>query len=182
MKKILIFVIILSALKGFAQTKTIDSLKKAIDNYKKDDSIKIKMLYWYGFLLQETDIDASIRYTREGLQLANKLNRLDIVSFGDLRLSYLYGSANKEDSAIFVALQGLTASERLHLENLADNFYALLGEHYRLLHNYEQAEYYDNKYLDAAISQKNHSMTLLALLHLMSLYRQQDQGDKVKNI
>ena len=55
MKMILLLVIILASLKSFAQTKTIDSLKKGLDNYKKDDMVKVGMLYYYSTYRQEED-------------------------------------------------------------------------------------------------------------------------------
>ena len=182
MRIILLFLIILSSLKSFAQTQTIDSLKKALDNYKKDDTVKVGLLYKYSNLLSKTDIRGSIQYTHEGIQLANKLNRPDFVASGDLMLSSFYGEDNKNDSCVFFGLDGLNTAEKLHLSKLFPNFYYRLGESYRLLHNYKQSVYYDNKYLNVASSEKNDTMILKALLLIISLYEGHGEWDKVKNL
>lgn len=181
MRKILLFMIIFSPLRSFAQNKTTDSLKKALDNYKKDDTIKVGMFYNYSGLLLKTDKDGSIQYAYKGIQVANKLNRPDFVASGDLMLSFFYSADNKNDSAVFVALDGLAIAERLHLNNLMPDFYSQLGDNYRLLHNYDQAEYYDNKYLVAANAKRNDTTILKALVQLISLYgRDEGRYDKVK--
>ncbi|HLY71125.1 MAG TPA: hypothetical protein VKR53_15435, partial [Puia sp.] len=182
MRKVFLIAIIFSSLRCIAQNKTIDSLKKALDNYKKDDTIKIGMLYNYGDSLYKTNIDASIQCTEEGMQLARKLNRPDFGASGDLMLAYFYSIKNKEDSAVFFSLDGLNAAEKLHLSKLLPQFYNRLGENYRLLHNYEKSVYYDSKYLDVASSEKNDTMILQALLSMISLYQGNGQWDKVKNL
>jgi two-component system, NtrC family, sensor kinase len=180
MRKILLFLIILSTLKSFAQTKTIDSLKKALHNYKKDDTIKVGMLYKYSSLLYKADIHVSIQYTYEGMHIANKLNRPDLAAAGDIMLASFYGIENRADSAVSVCLDGLKTAERLRLDKLLPSLYSQLGDSYRLLQNYEQAVYYDNKFLDIANSEKNDRMILSALLLLVSLYQEHEQWDKVK--
>ncbi len=182
MRKIISIAIIFSSLRCFAQTKTIDSLKKALDNYKKEDTIRISMFYNYSESLYKTNIGASIQCTKEGIQLAGKLNRPDLAASGDLMLASFYGIENEEDSALFFSLDGLNTAEKLHLSKLLPNFYNRLGENYRLLHNYEKSVYYDNKYLDIASSEKNDTMILHALLSMISLYQGHGQWDKVKNL
>src|ERR1700689_1357991 len=115
MRKIFLIAIIFSSLRCLAQNKTIDSLKKALDNYKKDDTIRINMLYNYGDSLYTTNIGASIQYTKEGMQLAGKLNRPDLAASGDLMLASFYSTEDKEDSAVFFSLDGLNTAEKLHL-------------------------------------------------------------------
>ncbi len=182
MRKIFLIAIIFSSLRCIAQNKTIDSLKKALDNYKKDDTVKIGMLYNYSDALYKTNIGASIQFTKEGMHLAGKLNRPDLVASGDLMLASFYSVQNKEDSAVFFSLDGLNTAEKLHLDKLLPHFYNRLGESYRLLNNYEKSVYYDNKYLDVGSIEKNDTMILHALISLISLYEGHGQWDKVKNL
>src|ERR1700733_12514230 len=73
MKKILLFMIILSALKGFAQTKSIDNLKQKLSS-ESDDTIKVwifralSQMYMYSFS------DAALMYAQNELQLSQQLN------------------------------------------------------------------------------------------------------------
>jgi two-component system NtrC family sensor kinase len=181
MRSVFLIAILFSSFRCIAQDKTIaDSLKKALDNYKKDDTIRISMLYNYSDSLYETNIAASIQYTNQGMQLAGKLNRPDLVASGDLMLILCYGKENKEDSSVFVGLDGLNTAEKSHLSKLLPHFYYHLGESYRMLNNYEKSVYYDNKYLDVAKSEKNDTMILHGLLSFISLYQQHGQWDKVK--
>ena len=181
-RKIILLFLILSSTGSLAQTKTLDSLKKAIDNYQQQDTVKIKMLRRYSVLLQHTDIQASIRFINETIHLANKLNRPDLALGAVLWLSDSYGRENRYDSALLVLLDGLNTAERLHLNNMLPGFYAYLAEIYRLLDNFPLAEYYNNKYLDAGRSIKNDTITLFALQDLMVLYMDNDRWDKLKNI
>jgi two-component system, NtrC family, sensor kinase len=182
MKKILLLAIILSSLKSPAQTKAIDSLKKTLDGYTIEDTIKASLLYNYGNAIEKTDIDASIPYAQKGIKLAGKLNRPDMVAYGELRLSIFYSRANKLDSAIFLALQGLDLSERLHLDNLVSEFHGVLGAVYGTMGNFKRAEFYDNKLLDAATLQKNDSLILRALEELITVYRGTGPIEKYKDI
>src|SRR5580704_15095147 len=101
MRSVFLIAILFSSFRCIAQDKTIaDSLKKALDNYTKDDTIRISMLYNYSDSLYKTNIDASIQCTKEGMQLATKLNRPDLAASGDLILSSFYGPDNKEDSSV----------------------------------------------------------------------------------
>ncbi len=85
MRKILVFLHLLITCIGFSQSRALDSLKKLIDNDKKEDSVKVKMLYEYSGYLYSTalsslqqDYDKSIHYTRACIKLANKINRPDL--------------------------------------------------------------------------------------------------------
>lgn len=87
MRKIFLALLLLIACKSFSQTRTLDSLKKLIDSDKKDDSVKVKRLYEYGrqlfraaSLSPQPDYSKSIHYTRESIQLANKIDRPDLAS------------------------------------------------------------------------------------------------------
>src|SRR5580698_5487507 len=182
MRKIFLIAIIIFSSRCIAQNKAIDSLKKALDNYKKDDTIRIGMLYNYSHALNDINVDLSVQYTKAGMQLAGKLNRPDLAAAGDLILSYSYGTENKEDSSVFFSLDGLNTAEKLHLNKLLPHFYNRLGESYRMLHDYEKSVYYDNKYLDVASSEKNDTMILHALTSLIALYQGKGQWDKVKNL
>ena len=182
MQKIVFTCIIFFSLACHAQRKTLDSVKRVLDNYKKDDTIKIALLYNYSDSLFESDIGKSIQMTMAGMRLAEKLNRPDLATYGDLKLTYAYGEENRKDSAVFFGLEGLNTAEKLHLAKWIPYFYNVLGESYRLLQNYEQSVYYDNKYLNIAVSEKNDGMILQALLTFIPLYTEHGEWDKAKNL
>jgi two-component system NtrC family sensor kinase len=182
MQKIFLTVIIFFSLACDAQSKTIDSVKKALDSYTREDTVKVVMLYGYSDSLYDSDIEQSIRLTKTGMQLANSLNRPDLAARGNLGLVRAYGRANKDDSAIFFALEGLNLAEKLHLARLIPLFYDQLGENYRLLQNYEQALYYDNKFLDIAESKKDDQMILFGLLKIIPLYAENGDWNKSRKL
>jgi two-component system, NtrC family, sensor kinase len=178
----ILFIIILGN-RSFAQNpKVIDSLKQALNNHRTEDAGKVEILYDLAWSLNDVNNDAAMLFAREGMQLSRKLNQPKNTAIGNLVLANIYATTNKHDSAVFVALEGLETSERLHLDTLSIQLYFSLGGHYRLLGNYELAEYYDKKCLDAAASFKNEWFELLALQELMALYREKGERDKVKNI
>jgi signal transduction histidine kinase len=160
-----------------------DSLERVLANYKKEDTIKVNILYNLAAYLIDTNTTSSLQYVREGLRLSRKLNVPAKVALGNLILANIYGSVNnKLDSAVFVSLEGLEIAERLHLDQRSLQFYQYLGGCYRLLGNFDKAEYYDNKSLDAYTSQKNDTLILRTLQELLAVYSEKNQRDKVKLI
>lgn len=59
---------------ALAQTNPTDSLKKAIDAYPKQDTVRAEMLITYGASLVRYDLNEAIKYTDEGEKLSHKLN------------------------------------------------------------------------------------------------------------
>ena len=186
-RKLLILLLLLTASKCFSQTHTLDSLKKLIDDDKKDDSVTIKRLNEYSrqlFISEpspgQKDYTKSIQYARASIDLANKINRLDLASSGYLWLGLIYSSENKEDSAISALLEGLNIAERLDLKNNLGRFYLNLGEAYRLSIQLTLAEYYDRKYYDIVSIQKNDTLILIALDLFISVNEQKGNNDTVR--
>ena len=177
--KFLVILFMFTPLNTVAQkTNTIDSLRKAIDNYQRNDTVKIKMLFDYAFLMFQSDLKKTKVDIQRAIQIAATINQPEFVLRGNLYLSYCYGTENRNDSSVMVLLDGLNLSERYHLDKYLSQFYQLLGENYRMLNNDKLAEYYDNKFLGIATAQKNKAMTLEALVSFVTLY--DDNGQDVK--
>jgi two-component system, NtrC family, sensor kinase len=187
MKKIFLAVLLLTAFNCFSQTRTLDSLKKLIDNDKKEDSVRVSRLVKYSYQLfkaasssDQKDYSKSVTYLRASIELANKINRLDLVSFSYLRLGRIYSIENKNDTAISILLEGLGITEKLNLKNDLPWFYSQLGEAYRLSNQLDLAEYYDRKYYNTVSSEKNDTLILDALDIFISLNEQKRNMDTVK--
>ena len=173
MRKIILALHLLTVFSGFSQTHTLDSLKKAIDDHKKDDSAKVHLFYTYArYLFRETnsssqrDYSKTLYYARKGMELAKKIDRPDLVSIGYLILGETYSEEDLNDSAISVLFEGLNIAEKLKLEKQLPWFYANLGESYRLSGQLTLSEFYDHKYYDIVSSQKNDTLILLGFGHI----------------
>ena len=187
MRKIILALHLLTAVSGFSQTNTLDSLKNAIDNPTKEDSAKVHLFYKYARHLfseasssSQRDFSKPLYYARKGLGLANKIDRPDLVSIGYLMLGEMYNEADLKDSAISALLEGLNIAESLNMERQLPWFYADLGESYRLSDQLTLSEFYDHKYYDVVSSQKNDTLILGALDMLISVNDQKKNDDTVK--
>ena len=186
MRKFFLVILLLTACKGFSQTHTLDSLKNLIDIDKKDDSVKVKMLFEYGrqlslatYLTPQPDYGESMHYFRASMQLANKIKRPDLATDSYLWISGIYSTENMMDSSIAVLLEGLGVAERLDLKDKLRLFYYGLGESYRLSNQLTLSEYYDHKYYDIVSIQKNDTLMLAAVDLFISLNYQKRNVDTV---
>ncbi len=183
MKQTLLIVIILYTwCHSFAQTKTIDSLKEALNNYKKEDTVKIKMLIKYGYSISNYNMDAALAAMKQSLKLATQLKQHKFIALANLRVADGYMAESKYDSAIAAALDGLQTCELYHVKNISINLYGDLDESYRLMGNNKQAEYYANLFLDSAKASNDTLQQLNALIQLDNLYDQRKNWEKEKLI
>jgi two-component system, NtrC family, sensor kinase len=187
MRKIFAALLLLTAFKGFSQTHVLDSLKKAIDLHEKNDSAKVHLLYNYSWYLYneaynstQRDYSKSLHFTREGINLANEINRPDLASLGNLGAGDIYMEEDFLDSAILMLLEGLNIAERLKLKNQLPEFYSNLGESYRLSEQLKLSEFYDHKYYNLVLLQKNDTLLLHAFDLLISVNDQKGNSDTIR--
>jgi two-component system, NtrC family, sensor kinase len=166
----------------FAQNNNSDSLKKLLDNYAPDDTVKVMRLYQYARSLPDSQAEMAFRYIEAGKHIADKINSPYFSASGYLHLSHIYGQQNMVDSAASLLIEGLNEAEKFHLDGLLFQFNNNLGETYCLLNDLKKAEYYDDQALDRATSQKNQHQILSALRNLILLANMKEQWDKLDSL
>jgi two-component system, NtrC family, sensor kinase len=166
----------------FAQNNNSDSLKKALDSYKKDDTVKVMMLYRYAGSLPDSQAEMAYHFIEAGRLLADKIKSPFCSAYGYLQLSHIYSHQNMVDSAASVLLEGLNEAEKFHVDGLLFSFDASLAESYRLLHDFKKAEYDNDQALARATSQKNQHQILSALRNQIALANSMGQWDKLDSL
>jgi two-component system, NtrC family, sensor kinase len=157
-----------------------DSLKGLLDNYTKNDSVKLKWLMDYTDAIGENDMGRAISYRRQCVELAGSLHKEINASQNLLWLSMLYSDDNENDSAVAALLEGLHIAENVSYEKIIPEFYEQLDEDYRLMNSFEKSREYAYKYLAYANATNNKQFVLMALSNLATLYAEEKNWPKEK--
>jgi signal transduction histidine kinase len=154
-----------------AQTINLDSLSRALNNYKKKDAVRVKKLWQYsGVLSDDAKPDSAMVLAEEALQLSRELKWNKGVVWSLFNLSKIEVTAEKYDEAISYSLEAIKISEDNKDWRIASFLHSDLGDIYRLTGDDSLAELHDQKSISIAKLLANDTLVAFGMTRLVDLY------------
>ncbi len=142
-----IFFLLFSAANSYAQTAAIDSLENLLKNHPQADTTRVKLLLTLDKKLFRYDIDKTMKYANEIIELADKTNYLEAKAKALNILGACYYMKSDFSKAIEYFEQSLEASKILGIKESISDTYNNIGAIYKIQGNYPKALEYFQKSL-----------------------------------
>ncbi len=174
----IMFAFLLSYSNSFAQTNnTIDSLKKAMDSYTHNDTVKVMKMAHYAWSLSQKDPEQAIQVLDKAIELAKNLQWSSWVAKLYRSKGETERRQEKYDAAIVNYLFALKIAEDIHYSEAYYDIHFDLSETYRQMGDYELAKLHAQRCLDIATTEKNDGAFLWGFSTLAAIYNQNKQLD-----
>lgn len=159
----------------------IDSMKRDLRAYTKEDSMRVKLIYRVGNPYVEVNPDSALAYAKQGMALAKKLNfKRGIASFYTL-LGSLSNDNGKYDDALYNYQQGYKISVSIGNKNGIIVALNNLGSMYERKGNYVKSQEYNFKALKVAEEAKDARLIAVVTNNIGNMFKIQHDYKQALN-
>ena len=150
--------------------KDIDSFKNVLNQYKTEDSNRVKTLLNFANIIIYNNPDSCMKYSEEAMQISYKINWQKGIALSFREIGYVYYVSSDNLQAMDYYLKALKAGESMNNNYFNATIYNNIANIYADLKDYKKALDYYTKYLSIAEKVDSKTDEMNGFINLGDIY------------